>query len=97
MKNRYGDEWSWEDLGNNKYKFHMSGNSLEFGRYGGKVGQKGIDIEDLGMFDPSGGPYISCRDEYAGSKILGKEIIHLGCFDGHYIATVEDIKHDVEL
>ena len=58
MKNRYGDEYHWERINDNKYKFVMEGKSLDYCRYGGKEGQRGIDPNDLGMFDPSGGPYV---------------------------------------
>jgi len=47
-------------------------------------------MQDLGMVDPSGGPYISCRDEYPGTMIEGKEIIHIGHHDEHFVATVEE-------
>jgi hypothetical protein len=89
-KNRYGDEWYWEKIAPDQYKFIMSGDGLEYGRVGGKVGQSGIDMQDLGMFDPSGGPYVSCRGDYPGTMIEGKEIIHIGHEDGHYVVTVEE-------
>jgi hypothetical protein len=58
MKNRYGDEYHWERINDNEYKFVMEGKSLDYCRWGGKEGQRGIDPNDLGMFDPSGGPYV---------------------------------------
>ena len=91
-KNRYGDEWHWEKIATNQYKFHMSGDNMKYCRCGGKLSQSKIDMQDLGMFDPSGGPYISCRDgdEYPGTMIEGKEIIHIGHHDEHFVATVEE-------
>ena len=38
-------------------------------RFGGHDFQEGIDLNDLGMFDPSGGPYVSIC-----SKIYWDEI-----------------------
>ena len=38
-------------------------------RLGGKEGQEGINFNDLGMFDPSGGPYVA-----VGSKIYWDEL-----------------------
>ena len=106
-KNRYGDEWHWEKIATNQYKFHMSGDNMKYCRCGGKLSQSKIDMQDLGMFDPSGGPYISCRDgdEYPGTMIEGKEIIHIGHHgtyiegneiirlakvDEHFVATIEE-------
>ena len=88
-KNRYGDEWYWEKIAADQYKFHMSGDSMEYCRYGGKA-KGGIHLHDLGMFDPSGGPYISARDEHPGTYIEGNEIIRLAKVDGHFVATVEE-------
>jgi hypothetical protein len=42
---------------------------MKYSRYGGKEGQDGIDMTDLGFFDPSGGPYVAI-----GSKIYWDEI-----------------------
>lgn len=69
MKNRYGDEYHYEKIGENEYKFVMEGDSMKYCRFGGKAGQEGIDQDDLGMFDPSGGPYVA-----VGSKIFYDEI-----------------------
>jgi len=71
MRNRYGDEYHWEKLNNKEYKFHMTGTSMEYCRMGGKEGQEGIDMNDLGMFDPSGGPCVSVGSPiYFGKKSL---------------------------
>jgi len=59
MKNRYGDEYHWEKLNDKEYKFVMSGSSMDYCRSGGKEGQEEIDMNDLGFFDPSGGPFVS--------------------------------------
>jgi len=85
MRNRYGDEYSWEDIGNNQFLFHMSGNSLGYGRIGGKEGQTGLDYDDLGMFDPSGGPYVTI-----GSIVEGRKVTHIKSTDNSYIVTVGD-------
>ena len=55
-KNRYGDLYQFEKLSENQYT--ISG-GLKYWRYGGKEGQHGIDLTDLGFVDPSGGPFIS--------------------------------------
>jgi hypothetical protein len=83
IKNRYGDEWCWEKQENNIYKFIMTGTSMEFCRYGGIEGVSGIDKQNLGMFDPSGGPYISL-----GQMLEGKEIVRLRHTDGSFYAEV---------
>lgn len=56
MKNRYGNEYWFEPVEHNVYR--VCGD-LKFWRFGGREGQSGIDLEDLGFCDPSGGPFIS--------------------------------------
>lgn len=73
--NRYGDEYYFSVVPKSisglatQYFFKMSGDSMKYCRYGGKEGQEGIDINDLGMFDPSGGPYLALGMEIDGKKI----------------------------
>ena len=57
-RNRYGDEYYYELVGENTYKFVMEGDSMKWCRFGGLENQHGVDYNDLGMFDPSGGPYV---------------------------------------
>jgi len=69
MKNRYGVEYSYVKYDDDLYRFNMSEEDMKYMRFGGKEGQEGIDLNDLGMFDPSGGPYVAI-----GSKIYWDEI-----------------------
>lgn len=57
-KNRYGDEYWFESMTEGKYLFVMEGDSMKWCRFGGREMQEGIDYNDLGFFDPSGGPFI---------------------------------------
>jgi len=57
-KNRYGDEYSWIADGD-AYRFEVKGDSMQYCRYGAREGNDKLDITDLVMFDPSGGPYVS--------------------------------------
>lgn len=66
MRNRYGEEYDFELIGENTYKF--VGNA-EYCRYGGKQYQNEINTDDLGFFDPSGGPFIT-----EGYNINGKSV-----------------------
>jgi len=84
MKNRYGDEYHWEKLNDNEYLFVMEGESLKYGRVGGKEGQSGIDYDDLGMFDPSGGPYVDI-----GCVIEVGTVTHIRKTDQGYIVKVK--------
>jgi hypothetical protein len=59
MKNRYGKEYSFERVDDNTYKFIMAEEDAMYMRVGGREGQDQIDMNDLGYFDPSGGPFIS--------------------------------------
>ena len=69
MKNRHGAEYSYVKYDDNLYRFNMSEEDMKYMRYGGLENQEGIDMENLGMFDPSGGPYVAL-----GSKIFWDEI-----------------------
>ena len=59
MKNRYGVEYNFVHIADNLYRFDMEDIDSNLMRLGGKEGQEGINFNDLGMFDPSGGPYIT--------------------------------------
>lgn len=89
MRNRYGDEYHWEKISDNEYKFVMEGDSMKYCRIGGKEGQEKLDPNDLGMFDPSGGPYVGI-----GSKIYFDEI--LGGLDEKRFLTVSHIRSTTE-
>lgn len=84
MRNRYGDEYYWEKLSDNEYKFVMEGDSMKYCRMGGKEGQEGIDPNDLRMFDPSGGPYIEI-----GSLVEGCVVKHIRSVDKSFVVTVK--------
>jgi hypothetical protein len=58
MKNRYGKEYSFERVDDNTYKFIMAEEDAMYMSVGGREGQDQIDMNDLGYFDPSGGPFI---------------------------------------
>ena len=62
-KNRYGDDYFFHEHDEDVYTFNMTGNSMDYCRFGGREGQEQVTMDDLGMFDPSGGPYISIGTE----------------------------------
>lgn len=65
-KNRYGDEYGFSKVDDNTYTI-VGG--LKYWRYGGKPGTNGIDFNDLGFVDPSGGPFISVGMSIEGRKV----------------------------
>tara|TARA_B110000503_G_scaffold54595_1_gene87686 strand:+ start:2624 stop:2911 length:288 start_codon:yes stop_codon:yes gene_type:complete len=69
MKNRHGVEYRFIPVSKNTYRFDMTESAMQYMRMGGREGQDKIDRNDLGMFDPSGGPYVE-----VGSKIYWDEI-----------------------
>jgi hypothetical protein len=80
MKNRYGVEYSFVKCDDKLYKFNMSEEGMKYMRVGGKHLQEQIDNNDLGMFDPSGGPYVHTGykiywDEQQGGKPGDKPLI----------------------
>ena len=69
MKNRYGKEFSFEKVNETTYKFVMAEEDMLYMRCGGKRGQNGIDENDLGFFDPPGGPFVSVGYEVEGKSV----------------------------
>ena len=66
MKNRYGDVYDFLKISDNEYKFV---GEVKYCRFGGKEGQQFVDVNDLGFFDPSGGPFISEGFVIEGRKV----------------------------
>jgi len=60
MKNRYGVEYTFARITENRFQFVMDEEGMKYCRYGGKEGQEHMDFNDLGFFDPSGGPFVDC-------------------------------------
>ena len=90
MKNRYGDEYHWEQISENEYRFVMQGTSMKYCRFGGKEGQKRIDPDDLGMFDPSGGPYVGIGHQLWDEKELTyKTVNHIQSTENGFIVRVK--------
>lgn len=75
MKNRHGIEYNFVKVSDNKYRFEMAEDDMKYMRMGGKEGQEKIDMDDLGMFDPSGGPFVTI-----GTKVDGKAITKIGVY-----------------
>ena len=67
--NRYNDKYKWVEENETTYRFEMAGDSMEYCRFGGREGVDGIDVNDLGMFDPSGGPFVALGMDIDGRKI----------------------------
>ena len=66
MRNRYGDIYHFEKLSENTYTIV---GDLKYWRYGGREGQKQMDMSDIGFVDPSGGPFISIGDVIEGRRV----------------------------
>jgi hypothetical protein len=66
MKNRYGDEYTFEKVDENTYTIV---GDLKYWRYGGREGQEKMDLGDLGFVDPSGGPFIELGMNIEGRKV----------------------------
>ena len=82
--NRYRDQYWFEKVSPTTYRFVIEGDSIEYCRYGGKEGQESIDLSDLGMFDPSGGPYIAL-----GTKIDDRPIVAIASSGTGFLVEVE--------
>ena len=73
MRNRYGDEYTFESVDENTYTIK---GDLKYWRFGGREGQEQMDLSDLGFVDPSGGPFIE-----VGMKIEGRGIVNISAAD----------------
>jgi hypothetical protein len=82
MKNRYGDEYTFEKVDENIYTIV---GDLKYWRYGGREGQEQMDFSDLGFVDPSGGPFIE-----VGMKIEGRKITKIS------VVANDDVYFEVE-
>ena len=84
MRNRYGDEYNFEKVDDNTYTIV---GDLKYWRFGGREGQREMDMTDLGFVDPSGGPFIS-----VGAAIEGRTIHRIradGDLDGMPVIMFE--------
>lgn len=70
--NRYNDDYKWVTENESTYRFEITGDSMKYSRFAGRKGQDELSFDDLGMFDPSGGPYVAL-----GMEIDGKPITRL--------------------
>lgn len=67
MRNRHGEIYHFELVEPNVYKY--VGNT-SYCRMGALEGQDGIDYNNLGFFDPSGGPFVAVGDMLNGQQIV---------------------------
>lgn len=72
MRNRHGIEYWFEKVSDKEYRFHMGPESeIDYMRMGGRDGQDELDMNDLGFFDPFGGPFIAVGDKLYWDDIKG--------------------------
>jgi hypothetical protein len=81
MKNRYGNEYHFVKTRINEYTIE---GDLSYWRFGGREGVEGMDKNNLGFADPSGGPFISL-----GYEIEGKKVTNIALTENGIIFTVE--------
>jgi hypothetical protein len=84
MRNRYGNEYSFQRVDENTYTIV---GDLKYWRFGGREGQREMDMTDLGFVDPSGGPFIA-----VGGKIESRTIHRIradGDLDGMPVIMFE--------
>jgi hypothetical protein len=81
MRNRYGDEYHFEQVDANTYTIK---GDLKYWRYGGKEGEDSVNEQDLGFVDPSGGPYISM-----GYLINGRPVTSISAVNGEIFFKVK--------
>ena len=64
---RYGEKREFVPVDEKTYRFE---GPLHFCRMGGKENQSDINPNDLGFFDPDGGPFISEGYDIGGRKVI---------------------------
>jgi hypothetical protein len=80
FKNRYGNEYTFEQVDADTYTIK---GDLDYWRYGGKDGEEGINEDDLGFVDPSGGPFIGM-----GYMINGRPVKKISSVNGEIFFKV---------
>jgi hypothetical protein len=83
-RNRYGDEYWFDEIGPNQYLFVMDGDSMKYCRFCGREMQEGVNMNDLGFFDPSGGPFIGI-----GEKLPFGTVNRIQSLEEGIVITVE--------
>lgn len=68
--NRYGVEYEFVKIDENRVLFDMDSESLSYCRLGGFDYQEGVDWDNLSYFDPAGGPMIGVETEIDGRKVV---------------------------
>jgi hypothetical protein len=86
MKNRYGNEYWFEQLQPNT--FTIKG-ELTYWRFGGREGQDSLDYNDLGFVDPSGGPFIGIGYSIEGRKVVNISVAETSSEQPYIIFKVE--------
>jgi hypothetical protein len=81
MKNRYGDEYWFDKIGENLYTIK---GDLKHWRFGGREGQEQMDQSDLGFVDPSGGPFIGI-----GAVIDGRRVVRIDAAGTYIVFQVD--------
>lgn len=76
-KNRYGNEYEYVVIDDNTMTIK---GDLKHWRCGGREGKSGVDMNDLGFIDPSGGPFIS-----VGMTIDGKTISRISSTENGFM------------
>ena len=84
MKNRHGVEYHYEKVSDNKFKFVMAEEDMQYMRFGGREGQDRPDLIDLGFFDPSGGPFVGI-----GSKIENGTVTRIMSTDDGILVEID--------
>lgn len=69
FKSRYGESREFVPVDEKTYRFE---GTMQYCRMGGKDNQPDIDPNDLGFFDPDGGPFIS-----EGYPIGNKKVVRI--------------------
>jgi len=81
IRSRYGEKRSFVPVDEMTYRFE---GDVKYCRFGGKENQTGINNDDLGFFDPDGGPFIS-----EGYKIGDKKVVRIMSKDDGVFFEVE--------
>jgi len=86
-KNRNGTEY-WFERAGGKTVYTIKG-KLEYWRFGGREGVPGVDLDNLGFVDPSGGPYLE-----VGMTVEGRKIKKIWSNEGGIFFDLEESKND---
>ena len=93
-RNRMNVGYTFLKLNEREYLFQISAEDNGYWRFGGKDNEPSVNMDDLGYFDPSGGPFVARGVEVDGRSVERIRSTPEGMI--LEIETLNEVAHDAE-